>query len=336
MRLLFAGLLCALSVAPALSTAPAPKAGAPRVVVAASNKSGNWEIYLVQAGTGETRQLTDNKASDTEPVWSPDGKRIAFVSDRAGEPDIWLMSADGTGPEQLTKKCGGCHTLRWSPNGKRIAFTGQQNGRAQIMAAEVATGNVTRLTDGTANCLYPAWSPDGKKLSFAFLPGRKSIYTMTADGNDQAELTDKDGGLDSAWSPSGQQLAFTTLVDEGGWQVFTISADGKNKKQLTTTRNSYGARDPQWSPDGDFISFGELVAGKLQVAVMRADGSDPKVTTAQHEHTFARWSPDGKSLSYVRSEKGKPPALWVSDTSGANAKELLGGVGKWAAEWKPK
>lgn len=293
MRFTFAGLLCSLTIGAALSTAPVPKAGPPRgLLVVTSNTNGNWEIYLVQASTGAARRLTDNTASDTEPVWSPDGKRIAF--------------------------------------------TGRQNGIEQVMAVEVATGKVSRLIDGTVLCRHASWSPDGKKLSFGYFPGRYAIYTATAEGKELAELTDKKGGLDAAWSPNGQQLAFMTLDADRDWQVFVIGADGNNKKQLTKSANNYGARYPLWSPDGNFISFEEIVDGKLQVAVMRADGSDPKVITSKHEHTLTRWSPDGKSLSYARSEKGQLPALWVSDPDGGNAKELLGGVGTWAAEWKPK
>lgn len=336
MRFLLTGLLCALTVGSVIPAAPAPKAGPPRVLVVSSNKSGNWEIYLVQAGTGEVKQLSDNKASDTQPIWSPDGKRIAFISDRAGEPDIWVMSADGTEPEQLTKKCGGCSRLRWSPDGKQIAFNGQDQGIAQIMTVGLATGKVNQLTTGSVACWYPSWSPDGKRLSFSYLPGRTLIYTMTADGKDPTELTDVRGCLDAVWSPNGQQLAFTAKGTEGEWQAFTINADGKNKKQLTQTANNYGGRGPQWSPDGNFISFGELVAGKLQVAVMRADGNDPKVITSKHQHTATRWSSDGKSISYTRCEMGQPAALWVSDANGANAKELLTHVGNPAAEWKPK
>src|SRR4051794_21571521 len=105
--LLVASLCAALCTLPT-HAAPAPKGGLPRTLVVSSNKDGNWEIYLVHAGTGETKRLTDHKANDTDPVWSPDGKRIAFISDREDGPNVWTMAADGTDLQQLTKKLGSC------------------------------------------------------------------------------------------------------------------------------------------------------------------------------------------------------------------------------------
>ena len=121
-----------------------------------------------------------------------------------------------------------------------------------------------------------------------------------------------------------------------GWKVFTVNADGKNPKQLTKSANNYGNVYPQWAPDGSKISYGELVDGVLQVAVMNADGSESKVITSKHMHSYTRWSPDGKSLSYTRYENGQPAALVVSDANGENAKELIRNVGAAPAEWKPK
>src|SRR5262245_40675236 len=110
-----------LALAPA-SAAPIPKGGPPRVLVVSSNKGGNWDVYLVVPATGEAKNLTDHKSADTDPIWAPDGSRIAFVSDREGGQDIWTMKSDGTDLQQLTKKQGSCSYLRWSPDGKSIAF----------------------------------------------------------------------------------------------------------------------------------------------------------------------------------------------------------------------
>ena len=320
-----------------LMAAPALKDGPPRALVVSSNKSGNWEIYLVQPGGGEPKQLTDDKASDTEPIWAPDGKRIAFVSDRDGGPDIWTMNADGADPKPLTKKSGGCTNLRWSPDGGKIAYVGPQAGVDQIFSVDVATGKVAQLTDVLTASRQPAWSPDGKKLSFSSHAGRYSTYLMDADGDKKAMLTDGNGGLDAAWSPDGKRLAYVSVyAADQGWRLYTVNADGTDKKQLTKTVNTYGNVYPRWSPDGKHISFGDLVDGVLQTAVMPAGGGDATFITSTHLHAYTRWSPDGKMINCTRMEKGKPWALWVCDADGRNGKELLSGVGVAAAEWKPK
>ena len=336
--------LVALACAPLLVAAPAPKAGPPRVLLVSSSKDGNWEIYLVQPGTGETKNLTENKAADTEPVWSPDGKQIAFISNREGGPDIWTMKADGSDPKQLTKKQGSCSSLRWSPDGSQIAFASAKSGREQIYTADATTGKVTQLTEAAAPSRQPAWAPDGKRLSYSHYAGQFATYSMSADGSDKRQVTDTKGGVDAAWSPDGKRLAYTAYLhgQAPGFRLLTIGADGKGAKQLTTTANPFGNVYPQWSPDGSKIAFGELVSGVVQVAVISADGGEVKVITKGEgwAHEYTRWSPDGKSLSYVRTYRGLgkkdvPPALFVSDPNGENVKELITHVGL-TGEWKPK
>jgi TolB protein len=338
--------LIALAATPFLLAAPVPKAGPPRLLVVSSAKDGNWEIYLVQPGTGETKNLTENKAADTEPVWSPDGARIAFISDRAGFRDVWTMKADGTDARQLTEKLGSCSTLRWSPDGSKIAFVSAKSGQEQIYVAEVATGRMVQLTDFNVPSRQPAWSPDGKRLTYSHYAGQYSTYSMNPDGTNKRQVTDANGGLDAAWAPDGKRLAYTAYLHQQkpGFRLFTVGGDGKNVKQLTTNANGFGNVYPQWSPDGSKIAFGELVDGVVQVAVVSADGGEAQVITKSAgemwAHEYARWSPDGKSLSYVRTYRGPgkkdvPPALFVSDADGANAKDLIthaAGTG----EWKPK
>lgn len=319
-----------------VAAAPVPKAGPPRVLVVASNKGGNWDIYLVIPATGETKNLTDHKATDVEPAWSPDGQRIAFVSNRGGTPDIWTMATNGTDVEQVTKKQGACTYLRWSPNGKFIAFECPVKGRVQIHTVEVATGKVVQLTDTEIPGRQPAWSPDSKKISYTTTGGRWNGLAMDADGTNVEKVSGDLGAVDMNWSPDGKQITFTDVREVNGWRLFIMDADGKNAKLLNKNGNTYGNVYPRWSPDGKRISYGEMVNGVVQVGVINADGTGLKVITEKHRHLYTRWSPDGKSLSYVRFETNKPAVLVVSDPGGQNAKELLTHVAPIPAEWKPK
>ncbi len=337
----FAPLACLLAAGLALvcEAAPVPKAGPPRVLVTASNRDGNWEIYLVVPGAagGEVKNLTENKALDIEPVWSPDGRRIAFVSTRDGGKDIWTMNPDGTDVKQITKKSGGCITPRWSPDGKHIAFVSPGlSPKDAVYVVEVASGKTTKVTDDPLPCRLPAWSPDGKKIAYTTTSGRWYGYVVNADGTGNEKISGNQGAADLAWSPDGKQLAFTDSREAPGWRLFTMASDGKNAKLLNKNGNTYGNVYPRWSPDASLISYGEMVNGVPQIGVVGADGTGAKVITEKHTHLYSRWSPDGKSISFNRIETGKPPVLVVSDPDGRNAKDLLSGVAPAAAEWKPK
>jgi TolB protein len=323
--------LIALAVVPTLlPAAPVPKAGPPRLIVASSHKDGLWGIYVVHPDTGESKRLTDPRKACYGATWAPDGKRIAFGC----HSGIWTMNADGTDARQLTEGGG---ERQWSPDGKRFAFM-LKDGKERIHIADVATGKLTQLTDGSVPHGQLAWSPDGKRLLYATRGGQGEVHTISADGTDDQKVTDTNGGWEAAWSPDGKRITYTAFLSAPapGWRVFTVGADGKGRKQLTTGANADGNVFPQWSPDGNLIAFTDLVDGVFQLGVVSAAGGETKIiTSGPLAHSCPKWSPDGKSLCYLRTEKAKRPELVVSDPDGANAKVVLTHVGD-TVEWLPK
>ena len=169
-------------------------------------------LMLVPAtGMGATlpilvRRLSRNDA-DFGPVWSPNGKQIAFASDADGDPEIVLMNADGTGITQLTNNRGVADFgPAWSPDGKQIAFTSDRDGNGEIYVMNVDGTGVTRLTNNAAFDFLPVWSPDGKQLAFVSnRNGYFHIYIMNADGTGVTQVT-KDGFSDFglAWTAGTQ------------------------------------------------------------------------------------------------------------------------------------
>jgi TolB protein len=338
-RPILAVVLCGLAVSPA-APAPAPADSAPRLLVAVVPGEKGTKIVTINTSNGSVRDLTGGKSNDGDPVWSPDGTRIAFISDRDGVANVYVMSADGRKVERVTEEKTGCSGPRWSPDGKRIAFVANLGKVERIAVVDAAGGKVTELTKGPIVCKQPAWSPDGKKLTYSqYGPGVYDTCVVNADGSGAASLTKNGGGLDAAWSPDGKRVAFTSVRAAPGFRLYVMDADGKNVQKLSDNANTIGNVFPTWSPDGKRIAFADLVNGALQVRVCGADGKDLKTLTDNGTNVFPRWSPDGKKIAFVRYEAKKQPTLWVMDADGANQKPLLEDVRRGItqpAEWKPK
>ncbi|MFT5432278.1 MAG: tol-pal system beta propeller repeat protein TolB [Myxococcota bacterium] len=150
------------------------------------SKDGNAEIYISNAKSGKTiRRVTVNRAIDTSPTWSPDGKRLAFLSDRAtGLPQIFTIDLTSSEPPRRPPQVGGYNSSPdWSPTGDEIAYSAQVGGeRYQIFVIDLKAGVVRRLTSQGSN-EEPSWSPDGRYIVYSSRrSGRQGLWVMSADG----------------------------------------------------------------------------------------------------------------------------------------------------------
>ena len=121
------------------------------------------EIYVMDADGGNEQRLTENRQNDWDPVWSPDGERIAFMSDRKGDLqnfEIYVMDADGGNEQRLTENRVDDGAPVWSPDSKRIAFYSDKDGNfenAEIYVMDADGGNLQNLTNNPNNDFSPAW-----------------------------------------------------------------------------------------------------------------------------------------------------------------------------------
>jgi tricorn protease len=126
------------------------------------------EVFSVPAKEGEIRDLTmTSGARELWPVWSPDGKRVAYASDRSGEYELYVRAQDGSGEEQrlTTLGPGFRSALSWSPDSTKLAFA---DSSLAVMVVDVATGKVTTLDRSEFGAIeQPAWSPDSRWLVYA-------------------------------------------------------------------------------------------------------------------------------------------------------------------------
>jgi TolB protein len=304
-----------------------------------------------------------------EPAWSPDGRKIAYVSRRDQNSwDLYVVDADGSGPRKLTSVASA--STAWSPDGRKIAFQGARLPRREPQ--EVGPGRPSGLfhinADGSGRQMlarpgaHPTWSPDGRKIAFL---GGGEIYVVNADGSGRRRLTQRGGP--PTWSPDGRKIAFLSpTCDHGCYHVYVVNADGSGERRLTRKRDA-GVRfrangDPAatqanltlaWSPDGRRIAFvrrrvtfDQTTPDVGSVWVMNADGRQQRRLTRETSPRtllgpaapYARlaWSPGGRKLVFT-SERDGNAEVYVVNSDGSRIRRLTNNPGydgdaTWSAD----
>ena len=193
-------------------------------IVFYSFRDGNTEIYTMDADGNNQTRLTFNEASDSAPVWSPNGRQIVFHSKRDGNWEIYVMDADGNNQHNLTNHPALDSKPEWSPDGSQIAFDstrGAEKGERKL-----------------------------------------EIYVMDADGSNVKQVTDVGFASRPRWSPDGQWILFEAHVEgivNQGRQIYAIRPDGTDLWQVSTPREGTGMIAGGWSRDGRQVLYTEAI-----------------------------------------------------------------------------
>jgi Tol biopolymer transport system component len=239
----------------------------------------NRHIFTILTNGSELRQLTDGPADDYAPRWSPDGKKVAFVSNRDGYPEIYVMDADGKNVTRLTDNPEKDDSPDWSPNGKQIIFSSNRDGNYNLylMSAEGEKAGISQLTDTKFDELDPSISPDGTQILFMENEvGTYKLSMMGIDGKQGKRLTDaKDEMAYSAgaWAPD--SIRFAYAIGYLDVRDILIGDIKQITNYLTGDRviwhqgmNLY----PNWSPSGKQLVFISNMDGQSDIYIILADG----------------------------------------------------------------
>ncbi len=261
-----------------------------------------------------------------QPVWSPDGRFVAYTTDRDGAPDIWLWSAEEGTDRRLTRLSARANGLAWSPDGTSIAFAGDRFGNMDIWKVSVPGGEVHRLTSDPLYEGYPSWTPDSGTLFYVRMDDRwvdHDVIEITPDGRDPRTVVEDRGFFDYRAgrafgavqpSPDGEQLLFRS--QRSGWLNFWIAprAGGEARPLAASDHDQSDAR---WSPDGAWVSYTENRGGVHSLRLAAADGSGARSLVERESGAALRpeWSPDGNRISYTFETPARPTELFVLDVA---------------------
>lgn len=194
------------------------------------------QIDVMDADGSNQVNLTNDPSGDYySPAWSPDSKRIAFVSSQGRNYFLNTMDANGANWVKLTPGVNPA----WSPDGRRLAFATQRDGRWDIFLIDVDGSNPIRLTTSPDPHIFsnaPNWSPDGKRIVFVSnRDGNPEIYVMNADGMGVLRLTNTPEEYEEypKWSPDGKYILFNASQQNStkfpANFIYIMNADGANR-----------------------------------------------------------------------------------------------------------
>ncbi|MDE0423657.1 MAG: hypothetical protein OXN25_02175 [Candidatus Poribacteria bacterium] len=271
------------------------KAPATTKIAFTSNRDGNFEIYTMNPDGSDQINLTQHRAADQNPVWSPTGEQILFVSDRHEMKDLYLMDADGTNVRKVFPNLVGRQHPTWSPDGKQLSYH-----RFDKLAIYVASSDGER-EEKLVNGLWPVWSPNGSEIAFVAdknfaliaervlqveAPKIQIINLQTK--TEAALLPGKELMFHPAWSPNGNKIAFSWIDLDAipaigkdiadNESVYVVNRDGSELRQIADAEDG-ATSHPIWAPQGDELIYEKQIRETVHLfKIALADGIPEKLT----------------------------------------------------------
>ena len=300
---------------------------------------GAYSILLLSVDSASVASVTTpprHNFGDVDPVFSPDGKSIAFARGVSEDVQDVFVQDLGT-PSQirrLTLDGAAIAGLDWTPDSRSIVFASLRGHVSGLWRVDAAGGGPVSLGSAVPGATYesPSVSKDGGRLTYVHRTSNVNIWRLFKPRGFPG-LRARPAVFSTHWdshpdiSPDGRRLAFAS-AQSGYREIWIADPDGANAVQLTSTQGV--ARVPKWSPDGNQLAFQLHRDGQADVYLVDTGGGAVplRVTSSPSEDTVPVWAPDGESIYFSSNRSGRWE-IWRMPSAGGEAEQVTRDGGRF-------
>src|SRR5579875_466998 len=290
------------------------------------------QVFVVGVNGGFPRQITHDGTLNERPRWSPDSRRIFYVSNRDGTSQVWRMDADGGNAAQITHLAGEASGILISPDGKKIVLL--SNVYPECGADDLTPGLRDTPPFSLGGPDDYAISPDSSEVAFAAntdtnlaTSTNSDIYTVPITGGDAKKISASPGAdLTPVYSPDGKYLAFRSQARAGyesdRWRLMICERATGKITGLTDSLDRW-VENMTWSPDSTRLFFTVEDRGRTGLQMISAGGGGIRnIISGDSSLDDVQFNSDGSFLIYTEESGSRPAEIFRASSAGGSGVAL--------------